>query len=147
MKITLDVARKWGWSLLGAVFLIGAVAENMPGVRLPIQGLRLWNDWNMFAKPGAPLLAFVVGKPRGGGEDVVIVNPVQRTGGFLERLRDAREDKLHESIGKPHASSAVRQGYLAHLCSRYGGSYARLEMRVKARDEAVGLLVAERACN
>jgi hypothetical protein len=147
MKFDLDRARIWALGLAGALFLLAAVVENLPGVKLPLGALNLWNDWGMFSKPGAPSVVLVVGKPRDGGEPVIVVNPVEKPEGFADRLRDARQFKLHEGLYKPYASRAVRQSYLAYLCAGLGDRYAQLELRSRTPRGTAGLLMAERTCN
>lgn len=145
MKSDVDRMRRWGLTLVGAVFLTGAVVENLPGVTLPLAALRLWNDWSMFTRSGAPAIAFVVGEPRGGGEGVVIVQPAQRPPGLADRMKGARERKLHEALARPAVPVAVRQSYLAHVCEGSGERYERLELRVSVKEGAT-VLLAERKC-
>lgn len=133
---------------MGAVCLVGAAVENLPGVKLPLAPLHLWQDWKMFAPPGPPVLVFVVGRPRGGGEPVVLDDPLARPEGLLARVRDAREGKAHELLAKATVPLAVRQRFLAGFCARVGAQYERVEMRSMAGPvrPAAGLLIAERPC-
>lgn len=141
-----DKLRVWGAWLFGALFLGAAVAENIPGVSLPLAGLRLYNDWNMFARPGPPSVVLVTGRPKEGGEPVMLVNPIERPATFIGRLRDARQAKLHEAMYKPYSPIAAKQSYLAYLCREWGDRYSQIELRARAQDGSPGALVAERAC-
>jgi hypothetical protein len=140
--------RRWGMIVLGAVFLGGAVLENIPGVSLPLGGLHLWLDWDMFSKPtGARATPVVMGTPRDGGEDVVVVDPADRPAAFLDRLRDSRQRKLHEQISKPTTMLAAKRGYLEYVCAEHGARFASLKLRTRGTGGKLGLVVAERQCN
>lgn len=146
MKIDSSTARRWALGLFGALFLSGAVASSIPRVRPPLGALRLWNDWTMFAGPAPTTIPVVVGRPRGGGPDVVVVNPVDRSAPFLDRLRGARDDKLHENLGRPTTPMAIKQSYLEYVCAQQQGRFASLSLRPWARSGKLGVLIAERQC-
>jgi hypothetical protein len=146
MKIDHVRARRWALGLAGALFMAGAVAATIPGVGPPLVMLRLWGDWAMFAGPAASSIPVVVGKPRDGGPELVVVNPVDHARPYLERLHGARDEKLHEQLGRPTAPQAIRQSYLDHVCAEQQGRFASLALRPWTRSGTLGPPIAERQC-
>jgi hypothetical protein len=146
MKLDPLRAQRWALSLIGALFGAGALASAIPGAHPPLTGLLLWNDWAMFAGPVPTAIPVVVGKPRDGGPDVIVVNPVDRTRPFAESLRHARDDKLHEHMGKAITPAAIKHAYLDHVCAEHPGQFERLELRPWTRAGKLGVLIVERRC-
>ena len=146
MKIDPLRARRWALGLAGALFMAGAVASSIPGLRPPLGMLRLWNDWAMFAGPAPSSIPVVVGEPRGGGPELVVVNPVDHARPYRERLRGAREDKLHEQLARPTVPAAIRQSYLDRVCAEQAGRFASLSLRPWTRSGTLGPPIAVRRC-
>jgi hypothetical protein len=91
----------------------------------PLAGIRVATKFGMFSAPPKSQPIVVRGVPRRGRTVDLLTNPNAQDEDWRERLRDQRERKWHDNVGR---ASGLQQGYLAYRCRVHGADYRKVQL-------------------
>lgn len=119
--------------------LANTIGEN------PLGGLRVATKFGMFSAPPKSQPIVVRGIPRQGrnAPPEVLTNPNEQDPDWRERLRDQRERKWHDNVGR---AGGLQQGYLAYRCRVHGADYRKVQLVALADIGMAEKVILERNC-
>jgi hypothetical protein len=107
------------------VFFATLIALSNTVGHNPLAGARVATKFGMFSAPPKSQPIVVRGVPRRGRTVEVLTNPNAADEDWRERLRDQRERKWHDNVGR---AGGLQQGYLAYRCRVHGADYRKVQL-------------------
>jgi hypothetical protein len=109
----------------------------------PLAGARVATKFGMFSAPPKSQPIVVRGVPRRGRTVDLLTNPNAADEDWRERLRDQRERKWHDNVGR---AGGLQQGYLAYRCRAHGADYRKVQLVALADIGMAEKVILERNC-
>ncbi|MEJ7729808.1 MAG: hypothetical protein WKG00_11370 [Polyangiaceae bacterium] len=109
----------------------------------PLAGARVATKFGMFSAPPKSQPIVVRGVARRGRAVELLTNPNEADADWRERLRDQRERKWHDNVGR---AAGLQQGYLAYRCRVHGADYRKVQLVALADIGMEEKVILERNC-